>query len=55
MNVKVLNLVLGINEKIFLIQHERVRVNPKQKWNDGQYRCKSKELDDQGSHQNNYM
>ena len=46
MNVKVLNLVLGINEKIFLIQHECVRVNPKQKWNDDQYRCKSKELDD---------
>ena len=27
MNVKVLNLVLGINKKIFLTQYECVRVN----------------------------
>ena len=29
MNMKVLHLVLEINEKISLIQHECVRVNPK--------------------------
>ena len=46
MNVKVLNLVVGINEKISLIQHECVRINPKQKWNHGQCQYKSHELDD---------
>ena len=46
MNIKVLNLVLEINEIIFLIQHECVRVNPKKKWNHDQYRCTGKDLDD---------
>ena len=46
MKIKVLNLVMEINVKIFVIQHECVRVNLKEKWNHDQYRCKGKELDD---------
>ena len=61
MNAKVFNLISGVNETRFLVQHKcecrlnkSVR-NSKQKWNHDEYRCKCKELDGWGSCKNYYM
>ena len=64
MNLKVFNLVSGVDETKFVVQHEsrecKCRLNEsvcnsKQKWNhvDCQYQCK--ELDDWGSCKNGYI
>ena len=64
MNVKVFNLMWGVNETRFLGQHEsreckcrlnKSECNSKQKWNHNECRCECKELDDWGSCKNDYM
>ena len=61
MNAKVFNLMSGVNETRFLVQHKcECRLNKsvcdsKQKWNHDEYRCKCKELDGWGSCKNYYM
>ena len=66
MNVKVVNLVSGVNETRFIVQHEpceckcKCRLNKsvcksKQKWNRDECRCECKELDDLGSCEKDYM
>ena len=64
MNVKVFNLVLGVNEARFLVQHEscecECRLNQsvcssRQKWNRCECRCGCKEFADWGSCKNDFM
>ena len=63
-NVKVFNLMLGVNETRVLVHQElcegKCRLNKsvcnsKQKWNHNECQCDSKELDDWGSCENNNM
>ena len=64
MNVKVFNLVSGVNETRFLVQHKSCECtcrlnesvcNLKQKWNHNECRCECKELDDWSSRKNDDM
>ena len=64
MNVNVFNLMFGVNETRFLVQHEsceckrglkeKVR-NSKQEWNHSECWCECKELDGWGSCKNYYI
>ena len=58
MNVKVFNLMSGVSETRFLVQHESCECkcglnesvcNSKQNWNPGERWCRCKELDNWGS------
>ena len=61
MNVKVPNLVLGVNETRFSVQREscecicRLNENGKQKWNYDECWCDCEELDDWSSCEDDYM
>ena len=64
MNVKVFNLISGINEARFLVQHVSCECkcelneklcNSKQKWNYDEYWCEFKDSDDWGSCKKEYM
>ena len=64
MNAKVFNLMSGVNETRFLVQHEpcdsKYRLNEsacnsKQEWNHNSCACECKELDDWGSCKYDYM
>ena len=63
-NVKVFNLMSGVNETRFLVQHESCECkcglnesvcNSKQNWNPGERWCEYKELDNWGSCEKYYM
>ena len=63
-NVKVFNLMSGVNETRFLVQYESYECkcglnesvrNSKQKWNHDECRCDWKELDDWSSCVKDYM
>ena len=47
-NVKVFDLIFGVNETKLLVQQENT-CNSKQKWNYDKYWCKCKELEDRSS------
>ena len=57
MNAKIFDLMSGVNETRFVVQHESCECiwglnesacNSKQKWNHNECRCECKELDDWG-------
>ena len=63
MNAKVFNLVSGVNETRFIVQHESCECkcglnesmcNLKQNWNRDECRCDCKELNDWGSSEKDY-
>ena len=62
--MNVFNLVSGVNETRFIVQHESCECkyglnetvcNSKQKWNCDECQCKFKELDDWSFSEKNYM
>ena len=64
MNVNVFNLISGINEARFLVQHASCECkcglneklcNSKQKWNYDKYWCECKDSDDWSSCKKEYM
>ena len=55
MNIKVFNLISGLNETRFIVQHklceckcglDEIVCNSKQKWNPDEFWCDFKKLDD---------
>ena len=58
MNLRILNLISGVDKTKFIVQHESYNCkcgknesvfNSKQKWNSAECRCEYKEIDDWGS------
>ena len=64
MNIKVFNLMSGVNETRFLVQHDSCECkcglnesvcSSKKKWNHNECRCECTELDDWGFCEKGYM
>ena len=64
MNVKVFNLMSGVNETRFLVEHESFECkcelnesvcNSKQEWNHDECQCECKGLDDWSSCEDDYI